>query len=149
MKKKQREQALKSQPKNAYLDASFCISAASDIDKHGEKARAVLEKIKNKEYTPHTASLTIDEVLWVIQREKGKEFALETANTILSISSLRIISVDREIIKKSLEIYTKEKLNPRDAIHVAAMKSESINIIISSDTNFDNIEGIQRVDFTK
>ncbi len=149
MKKKQKESVSKYLAKRAYIDASLFISAASDIDEHGEKARAIIEKIKNGQCKPYTASLAIDEVMWVIQKERGRELALETANTILSIPSLELVAVDREMIKDALIAYKEEKLNPRDAIHLAAMRSKKIIKMISSDADFDNIKDIERIDFTK
>ena len=149
MKKEQKEQASKLKSERVYLDSNFFISAATDLAEEGEKARAVLKKITEGTYKPSTAALTIDEVLWIIQKEKDKTFAYESAQAILSIASLEIIAVDREIIRKSLEIYKNEGLRPRDAIHLAAMRTQKIAILMSMDTDFEKITDIQRRDFTK
>ena len=149
MKKKQKESESKYPAEKVYIDASLLISAASDIDEHGEKAIKILEKIKDEFYKPYTAALTIDEVMWIVQKERGRELALETANATLSIPSLEIVAVDRNIMKNTLIAYKEEKLNPRDAIHLATMRSKKISIIISSDSDFDNINDIKRIDFTK
>ena len=52
-------------------------------------------------------------------------------------------------VSQAIEIYKKNKLDPRDAIHLAAMQSKKIKTIYSSDSDFDKIKEIKRIDFRK
>jgi len=45
-----------------------------------------------------------------------------------------------------VDILEGPKLYPRDAIHIASMKTRGIDPIISQDTDFDGIHGIERID---
>ncbi len=148
MKKEQEKPELKFEEEEAYADANLFISLLS-LEKAGEAAREIIDNVKKGNVKVYTAALTIDEVLWTIQKKKGKEIAYTTAKIIMGLPNLEFIPVSSEIIGQSLEIYLKEGMHPRDAIHLASMKSKNIKTIISSDPDFDKIKGIKRVDFTK
>lgn len=149
MKKEQEEQELFLKNNEVYVDANFFIYASTDLEKEGENARKIIDLIKKQEISVFTATLTIDEVLWAIQRKKDKETAYQSAQLILEMPQLKFIPVDIEIIRSSINIYKKENLHPRDAIHLAAMQSKNIKVIISSDPDFDKIKDIKRIDFGK
>lgn len=143
---------LKNEPENqvqkfeeVYLDANIFVYSISDDGYLGEKARKIIEKVKNGEYRAFTATLTVDEFLWAVKKELDKERASKTAEDFLSMQNLEFINVDLDIIKASIENY-KNGLDPRDAIHLAALRSKKIKIIISTDSDFDNIKGLKRID---
>ena len=146
MKKEQEGLELKSE--EMYLDANLFISSILDDKDIGEKAREIIEKIKKNIFKGFTSTLTIDEVLWAVQKQLGKEKAADIANDFISMTNLEFISVNIEIIKNSVKEY-KNSLNPRDAIHLASMQSKGIKTIISSDPDFDKINSIKRIDFSK
>src|SRR3989344_2747821 len=147
MKSEQEGQALKSE--EVYIDANLFIYAAIDVTAIGDKARKVIEEIENEVYTAYTASLTFDEVLWGILKSRDKETAYKAAESFLSISNLKIIDVDRSLVQSFIKVYAKERLKPRDALHLAAMQLKNLKKILSEDADFDKVEGIQRIDFTK
>ena len=48
---------------------------------------------------------------------------------------------------QALELLLKKPdLSPRDAVHVATMRSAGIRRILSTDRHFDGLEGIERID---
>lgn len=135
--------------KEVYIDANLLIYSAADEKEIGNKARKIIEDIKNARLMAFTSVLTIDEFLWGMRKEAERERAAEHAKTFLSLNNLNFIPADEEIISNSIEIYKNEKLDPRDAIHLASMQFKKISIIISSDSDFDKVKGIKRIDFTK
>ncbi len=143
------EQEYQLENKETYIDSNLLIYSVIDIGEKGEKARKVIEKIKDGDYKAYTSTLTLDEVMWIVQNQKDKETAYESAKTIMDIPNLHFISVNIETIMKALEIYNKNKLNPRDSIHLAAIKEKNLKMIMSSDSDFDKIEDLKRIDFTK
>lgn len=147
IKKEQEEQ--ESKYKEVYIDSNLFINSIINIEEKGEKARNVLEEIKKGDYKAHTSVLTLYEIMWIVQNEKDKETAYESVKIIIEIPNLNFIPADMELIRKEIEIYKTENLDPRNAIHLASMKEKNISIIISSDPDFDKIKGIKRVDFTK
>ena len=149
MKNEQEKQELNSNIKETYLDANLFISAATSEKEKGKQARTIIENIEKGNYKAFTATLTIDEVLWTIQKIKNKETAYNSAKLIIALPNLEFISIDQKIIVEALEIYKSHELRPRDSIHLAAMKHKNIQIMISSDPDFDKIKDIKHIDFSK
>lgn len=148
MKKEQEEQDSKKEP--VYIDANCFIYSSVNKEYIGLKAKELLEQVKSGEYgKAYTSTLTIDEFLWRVQKEVGKELAAEGTSIFFNLQNLELININSFVISQAIEIYKKEKLDPRDAIHLAAMKSKNIKIIISSDPDFNKIKGIKRIDFAK
>ena len=147
MKKEQEDQELKSEA--VYLDSNLFITAAISLDSNGEKARELIDKINNGLFKAYTSALTIDEVIWIVQKFKDRETAYETAKTIISTSKINFIPIDIEIVSASLELYKETNLKPRDSIHLATMKINGISTIVSQDSDFDKIKDIKRIDFSK
>ena len=147
MMKEQEDQGLEYE--NAYLDSNLFIYATLDEGNIGESARKVINIIKNGNFLTYTSVLTIDEVLWKTQKVLGREKAAEISNDFLNLNNLQLISVDLQIMREAIINYTKEKLAPRDSIHLACMNKKKLNFIISSDPDFDKVKDIKRIDFTK
>ena len=148
MKEEQKKQGLNLENNEAYGDSNFFILAFASLDEEGDKARLILESIKKGELKLYTSPLTVDEVMWVIQYEKNRETASNCAKMMLSTPNLEFIGTTQQIISDSIEIYNKEKLNPRDAIHLASMRSKKIKSIFTTDSDFDKIKDIIRIDFS-
>ena len=148
MKKEQKEQELTLEG-DFYIDSNFFITSVIDLGNEGESARSIIEEIKKGVLRGHTSTLTLDEVLWIVQREKNRDISYESAKIIIKIPNLNFIGVDEEIMKQGLEIYSKYGLNPRDAIHLACMKKLKLDKIVTADSDFDKIKDVKRIDFTK
>ena len=132
-----------------YLDANVFIYAVLDEGLFGDCARNLIGAIKKGDHKAYTSTLTIDELLWKVQKVLGKETAVDAVKNFLSMIHLELVAVDHVIIKNSLVFYLKENLDPRDAIHLACMHLKKLKKIVSSDSDFDKIKDIHRVDFTK
>ena len=144
MTKEQKEQG-----SEVYIDSNVFLYATLSEKDIGNKAREIISKIKDGYYQAYTSVLTIDELTWNAKREIGREKSADIAKDFLSLINLEFLDVNKEIILTSLDIYKNEKLDPRDAIHLASMRIKNIKTIISSDPDFDKIKGIKRLDFSK
>ena len=132
-----------------YTDSNLFIYSALDKGLIGSEAKIIIKKINDGEYNAYTSTLTIDEVLWKVQKDVGRGIASETAKKMINLKNLKFIDADLFVIQKAVEIYQTEKIDPRDSIHLASMKKLKLNLIISSDSDFDKIKEIKRIDFTK
>lgn len=148
-KKEIKEQDSKKILEKRYIDANLFIYAAIDEENIGKNAKNILLEIKEGKYKAYTATLTVDEFLWRVQKEVGKELAVEGVEIFFTLQNLELINIDNDLITRAINIYKTQNLDPRDAIHLSAMKQKNINTIISSDPDFDKIEEIDRIDFTK
>ncbi|MBS3076878.1 type II toxin-antitoxin system VapC family toxin [Candidatus Pacearchaeota archaeon] len=147
MKREKKEQD--SELEDLYLDANVFIYSILDDSFVGNNARRILEKIENGVYQGFTSVLTVDEVLWKIQKVVGKEKAAGIARDFLGLANLEFVPADNSVITKALEIYMSEKLDPRDSIHLACMQIKKLKVIASSDIDFDRVKWIRRIDFSK
>lgn len=129
-----------------YLDANFFIFANFDIGEKGQNARKLQESIiKGK--AALTSSLTLDEVMWVILKNKRESQLRETIQEIYATPNLEICEVGKTTPLIALDFIESYKLKPRDAMHAAIMKSFGIDEIASDDTDFDRIKGMRRIKF--
>ena len=129
-----------------YLDSNVFILAALSDNNKAIRAKELIKKIILGELMGVTSSLTIDEVVWSIWKEtKNKELAVEAGLKILQFDNLRIVGIDANIMKASLNFMKNYKaLKPRDAIHLAAALEAGASVIVSDDSDFDGIKEIKR-----
>ncbi len=126
-----------------YIDSNIFIYSAVDKDRLGENCRSVIERIEEGSSNAASSYLVLDEVLWILQKEIGKEDALESTKMFLSLP-IKWIEVKRDVMYQSLKLYDNTDLDPRDAIHLASMKKAKLTVLLSEDDDFDGIEGIER-----
>ena len=127
-----------------YLDANVFVFATLYSGKKAGKALEMLESISIGNVSAITSSLTIDEVAWaIIQRTHKRTSAINACKTIMMIPNLKILDVRSQDVLKALWFMEKyPHLEPRDAIHVAVCFHAKSRIIISNDSDFDNIDEI-------
>ncbi len=129
-----------------YLDANVFIYTALS-EEEGKTSSKILNHVENGDIRAATSSLTLDEVVWVISKFRNKKIAISAAKDVLLMQNLRILSVTEDTIRSSLDIMEKYNLDPRDAIHSASALEHSIFSIVSSDSDFKNINEINYFNF--
>jgi predicted nucleic acid-binding protein len=92
-----------------------------------------------------TCALTLDEIMWVMIKNKKKEVLRDTIEDIYAVPNLTIKEVPASIPLDALLLMEQFDLKPRDAFHVAVMKSNGISEIASDDPDFDKVKGIKRM----
>lgn len=126
-----------------YLDANFFIYASIDSGKQGKKARAIIRSMEEGSASAAISPLVLDEVAWVLRKEKGTAFALKAWREIMQIPNLKILPVDESVALRVPSLI-EGGLKPRDATHVAVMLENAITTIVSSDSDFDRVKSIKR-----
>ncbi len=127
-----------------YLDANFFILYNFDQTRKGEHARGIQASIIAGQEAV-TSSLALDEVMWVLIKNKRVKFLRETIEDIYAVPYLDIREVGGSIPLDALDIIEKYGLKPRDAFHAAVMKDLALSEIVSDDSDFDRVEWIRRV----
>ena len=128
----------------AYLDANFFILYNFDQTSRGETARRIHEKILGGSMRAVTSALALDEVMWVIIKNKRSEVLRETIEDIFAMQNLTVKDVYSSTPLDALYYINEYDLKPRDAFHIAIMKASGISEIISDDHDFDRVKGIKR-----
>lgn len=132
-----------------YLDANVFIYPALYEGEKARGAETLLEAVTAGEEQAATASLTLDEVVWILSRNVSRETAIEQGRRILEFPNLRVLGVDTQQTLRALQYMERyDTLQPRDAIHLAAMDDHDIRIVVSDDADFENIEDVERLELT-
>ena len=128
-----------------YLDANAFIYPALYDGQKSDGATALLRKILDGDESAATATLTVDEVVWILSREADRSIAIEQGRRILEMPNLRILDVEAEHALRALStLDSYVSLTPRDAFHLAVMGAHGIHAIASDDRDFEEISEVDR-----
>lgn len=128
-----------------YLDANFFIFALLDNTERGDRAREIYQEIINGKYPALASSLVLDEVMWVLIRNRKSHLLRVAIEGIYSTPNLEVIGVPNLTPLTALEFIEKYGLKPRDAFHIAIMKENKVKEIVSDDEDFDQVDWIMRI----
>jgi len=110
-----------------------------------QKAKNILSSVEAGELEAYTSTLTWDEVVWVVSKTMGRSEAVNVGKKLLGFPNLKFIDVDALVVCSAQRLIEKNKINPRDAIHVACALEKKITDIISDDSELDVIKEIHRI----
>lgn len=134
-----------------YVDTNIFVYAIENHPKYGKACKKILEDVESGKLKVSASVLVLVELINVIAKlnkilEKEKKRTLDLRDNIEAVLSLPIIWIDLDflIIEKASE-YSYE-INGVDYVHIASMEINSINGIISADTDLDKVKTFQRVD---
>ena len=128
-----------------YIDSNIFIFSAVNTDQLGDNCRQILWLIDNGKVSGVSSYLVIDEVLWILQKKIGRDDAVKTGRMIISLP-IKWIEVSTAVTLKAIDIFESEGLDPRDSFHVSTMKVQGITTMVSEDDDFDDVNGIERID---
>lgn len=127
-----------------FLDTSFFIAFFRDKDQDHQRSHQILEDIKNMHEHTITTAIVIAETLTCLKRLNGPKNVAKTSSDL--IHSNILIGEITDIIKESVEIFNKyEQFSFCDASNIAFMRKNNIKKIISFDSDFDLVQGIERI----
>lgn len=121
-----------------YLDTDVILALAKKDD--WLKPFVNLKKIKN----PVISAATLIELQLVVNREYGKD---KIGDFLKQVKNLNVKStpINPDVVHKSAELMRKYNMTTFDAIHASYCIINKENIL-SSDTIFDSIKEIRRID---
>lgn len=108
-------------------------------------ASGYLEQLVRGQIIGYTCTLTWDEIFYIVLQKSGHTQAVTAGEAFLNFPNLQFINVDHELITKAQEIARDFNVKPRDAIHAASALKRCNGEIISNDSGFDVIDGINRM----
>ena len=126
-----------------YLDADIFLALTKEEDRHKIAAQRFLSK--NKHHVFVTSNLTCLEMWFYLYKNNLQGEALKSILAVKAIAT--IIDYGIVDIEQALVLAQKWKLSPADAIH--AILAQMYDGIVSSDTSFDKVHELKRVDFSK
>ena len=109
------------------------------------EAKSYLLQIAKGELNACTASLTWDEIVWVVRKYIDPDTSKIKGEQFLIFPHLKILDVDFNIIQKAHELLEVFHIKPRDAIHAASALNYNCTDIISDDQDFEKVKGLIRI----
>ncbi len=132
-----------------YLDSNIFIFAAIDGGELGGKARAIIDAVNRNQLEAMTSAITFDELVHIVRKNRDSSLAVKTGRAFLELNTLVIIDVNRRILDEALFLIEKYNFRPMDSIHLAAMRINRIDEILSEDSDFDKVKEIKRISLNK
>lgn len=130
---------------NRYLDANIFLNPILYDDVKAGKCKKIFGQIIDGDMAAVTSFLTWDEVVYVVQKQLGKEIAVVEGEKLLRFPNLTFFKVDEIVMAKAQELISKYDIKPRDAIHAASALVKGIREILSDDPDFDKIKELKRI----
>ena len=131
-----------------YIDSNVFLHPIlydSELNPEAQLAKNFLQKVIQKEFNAITATLTWDELVWIIRKKFNRDMANEKGKEFLIFPSLKFCPISVEILHQAQKLSSKYEIAPRDAIHAACAIHEKVTAIISFDEDFDVIKKINRI----
>jgi len=129
----------------AFIDSNLLIylNVTSDPDTRISLEEFYVDLVRN--YELYLDPLVLDELLWVSKKKYRIPHDL-TSEFIISVVDpfVEVLSLGREEILESITIL-KYGLPPSDALHLAAMKLNGIDTVVSEDEELDKVPWVRRI----
>jgi len=129
-----------------YVDSNvflYPIIYKPETVEEARESKDFLLKISEGLVDACTATITWDEVVWVVRKIFGLKASIELGRKFLEFPNLKLLNV---IVLRAQRLMEKYKIKPRDAIHAATALENGIETIVSYDRDFDKLEEIKRLD---
>lgn len=130
----------------ALLDTAVFVYAIGVDHPYREACRLLLEPNPSRGFRAEASVQAVQELLHQRTRRTGdRASAAQAAEEAASFCVLHDLTVDD--LLTGLRLYTATpRLDARDALHAATALNRGIDTIISSDTAFDDVVGLRRLD---
>jgi hypothetical protein len=131
-----------------YLDSNvflYTILHDGSSNPRAQKATDILRGVENGKVKGFSSLLTWDEVVWVVWRLSGYEYALRAGASMLRIPNLVFVGVDERVILRAQDLIERHRLRPRDAIHVSTAMLVGERELVSDDADFDTVRDVIRI----
>ena len=127
-----------------YLDAGVFIYAALNRQSIGTRARSLIQRVAEGREEAASCALSVDEVVWVVGKNRSREDALAAGRAFLTVPNLKILPVNQDALLSALTLMRRYELDPRDAIHASTALLNRCTAIVSADAHFDVVVEIPR-----
>ena len=129
-----------------FIDTNIFIYSVGQDHPLKSQCAAVIRRIQSGEFGAILNTEIIQEVLYRYQSINQLQLGIRLAREAMALSS-KIIPVTERDLSLALELLESHpQIDTRDAFHAATMINNEIEEIISTDSHFDLIPGIHRID---
>ena len=141
-----RRTSKKTKPDAYFLDANVLIYAAGGPHSLRESCRAALQAAIEQRVSLVTDSEVLQEILYRYFTLQKPEVAREVYGAATELCD-QVLPVSEETTARARELLIHyQNITARDAIHIAAMEEGGLRRLLSTDSDFDSVNEVQRVD---
>lgn len=129
-----------------FLDTNVFLYSVGADHPYRDSCRRILRHAVREPTIANTSTEVVQEILHVLRRKGRTEEAVRLARDTLKLfpAALTVTGPDLSAACDFIERYP--GLPTRDAIHVAVMRVNGLDRIVTADRHFDGVEGIRRLD---
>mgnify|MGYP001056354113 FL=1 len=113
---------------------------------NAKMAKEFLLKVARGKMEAYTATITWDEIAWIIRKLFGAEASVDESRKFINFPNLRLLAVKKTTVMLAQDLAEKYRLKPRDAIHAATAIERGITSIVSYDKDFDQVKELTRTE---
>ncbi len=136
----------KTKPDAYFLDANVLMYAAGGPHSLRESCRAALQAAVDQRVSLVTDSEVLQEILHRYFTLQKPEVAREVYSAATQLCD-EVLSVSERTTARARELLLQYgSITARDAIHIAAMEEGGLRRLLSTDSDFDTVNEVQRVD---
>ncbi len=130
----------------AFIDAPLLVYLNTMSDPRARKFYEDFYIRTLTDYKLYTDVLVLDEVIYISRRKYGIPYyvSLKFIESIV-LPYVSIINLGEDGYKLAAGILVEYSLKPSDSIHLGAMLSNGISLIISEDKEFDRVKEVKRL----
>ena len=129
-----------------FIDANVPMYAVGAEHPLKEPCLGILRAIASGELAAATDVEVCQEIVHRYTALGERDQALRVAHLFIQLVP-EVLPITKGDLLLSLEIHQRyPSLQARDSLHTAVMRNNGIQLIISADRHFDEVEGIERID---
>ena len=129
-----------------FIDSNIFIYAVGKDHPFKPGCIALIQKIRSGKITAVISTEIIQEILYRFQSIKNLPAGIQLSQGAIQLSSI-ILPVTETDLSRAIDILeTSPTIQTRDAFHAAVMLNHGMREIISTDSHFDRIPAIRRMD---
>ena len=132
-----------------YVDSNvflYPIVYEPEAVEEARESKDFLLKISEGLVEACTATITWDEVVWVVRKMFGLKPSIELGRKFLEFPNLKFLNIKRSVVFRAQRLMEKYGIKPRDAIHAATALENGVETIVTYDRDFDRLEEIKRLE---
>lgn len=137
---------MKPDKSNYFLNSSTLIHAIDRDAEYQKECLNVINRAAKGSIKAATSLETLEETLFILSKLTSVEVAIRAVRDYLKLGKIEKHEMRRITFENAIEIMEVTPLRrPKDAINVATMLEHGITKIISEDTDYDEIDIVERV----
>ncbi|MBA7473773.1 Ribonuclease VapC13 [subsurface metagenome] len=130
----------------SFIDTNVIMYTVGRKHKYKDPCSLLIQKIAKENITVASDTEVLQEILYRYWLIREFERAEETYSDFRKLVSL-MFPITTDDVDLALELLQRYRnIQPRDAIHAAVMLNNGLTTIYSTDSHFDEIKGIKRID---